>query len=187
MERVFISYAMPDREISKQIRDVLQEAGSPVWLDEYNIKPGDDWRTRIDEALQLSTHLVVILSPNSIKSPYIANEYRSFLSQNKQLIPVLVGDISDAEIPPSLQHLHYVDLRKPSPDAMAQIIATIRSTGDVTTQNVDKHETSEKKSLKLTLNLDLNKVGSEKLRDIVAKLAEAGVEEIEVVNVDKAS
>jgi TIR domain len=186
MEQVFISYATSDREIANQIQGVLNHAGIQTWSVE-SLKVGGNLFEQIDSALRSSSHLVLLLSSHSTNSPSVANEYRYFLSQNKPLIPVLVGDISVSDVPASLQRLQWLDLRNPSPEAIAQIVAAIHSVSDLNTQRLDKDETPEKKSLKLTLNLDINEVSSEKLRDIVSKLAEAGVEEIKVVNVDKAS
>src|SRR5262249_22303717 len=61
---VFISHASEDKDaVARPLRDLLEEQGLRVWLDETQLKLGDSLREKIDEGLSQSAYGVVILSP----------------------------------------------------------------------------------------------------------------------------
>lgn len=181
--QVFISYSRHNTDLAQQIHASLKQAGFNVWSD-ADLKLGDDWEVQIDSALRASSHCIVLLSPDSIKSPAVASEYRYFLGHNKPVIPVLAGDIGFNDIPERLRSIQILDLRTPTQLAIESLISALRAPAEQVTE--EPQETS-KKPLKLTLSLNINEFGNEKFRDLVAKLSDIGVDEIEVVNVDKAS
>jgi len=183
MQQIFISYVAQDRNLAHQIHTDLEQTGFDVWSD-ADLKPGDNWEAQIDSALRASSHCVVLLSPDSIKSPFVATEYRYFLGRNKPVIPVLVGDIGFNDIPERLQRIQTVDLRTSIPLGIERLIAALHAPAEL--QTYEPQETS-KKPLKLTLSLNINEFGNEKFQDLITKLNDIGVDEIEVVNVDKAS
>ena len=185
MQQVFISYAPQDKARAEQIYVYLERAGLNPWRYDADLKPGDDWKVQTDAALHASSHCVVLLSSFSLRSPAVAAEYRYFLAQNKPVIPALVDDVAPADIPLRLQAVPYVDLHAFTHTALAQLTLALQS--DNTPSLLEDTPPPDKKPLKLTLNLNLNEFGSEKFRDLVAKLNDIGVEEIEVVNVDRAS
>ena len=185
MQQVFLSYAVQDRSKAEVIYTYLERAGLNPWRYDFDLKPGDDWKAQIDAALHSATHCVVLLSRSSIKSPAVAAEYRQFLAQNKPVIPVLVDDVSLEDIPERLQAIQFIDLRSATHTFMAELIVALQNND--ARLFVEESPQNDKKPLKLTLNLSLNEFGNEKFRDLVAKLSDIGVEEIEVVNVDKAS
>ena len=185
MQQVFISYAAQDKDRAEKIYGYLERAGLHPWRYEANLKPGDDWKVQIDAALHSSSHCIVLLSPYTIKSPAVAAEYRYFLAQNKPLIPVLVTDVAPEDIPERLKSIQMIDMRSFTDTSIGQLITALQNVNVQLFTQVPVQ--TDKKALKLTLNLNLNEFGSEKFRDLVAKLNEVGVEEIEVVNVDKAS
>ncbi len=185
MQQVFISYAFQDKVRAEQIYVYLERAGLHPWRYDADLKPGDDWKVQIDAALHSSSHCVVILSPNSIKSPAVASEYRYFLAQNKPVILAQVSDVDSDDIPERLRKNPIIDLRNSTHTSIAALITGLNDYNHLFSLNL--METTQKKPLKLTLNLSLNDFGNEKFRDLVAKLNDIGVEEIEVVNVDRAT
>ena len=183
MQQVFISYSKRDTNLAQQIHTDLEQAGFNVWSD-ADLKPGDDWESQIDSALRASSHCVVLLSPDSIKSPFVATEYRYFLGRNKPVIPILVGDMGFNDIPERLRSTQIFDLRTPTQSGIENLIAALHAPAELSTE---KPQETSKKSLKLTLSLNINEFGNEKFQDLITKLNDIGVDEIEVVNVDKAS
>ncbi len=47
----FISYAREDSRAADQLQGMLQAAGVPIWRDADSLWPGQDWRTRIRQAI----------------------------------------------------------------------------------------------------------------------------------------
>ena len=72
--KVFISYAPVDAELARRVADVLKAAGFQVW-DNSQVLPGDNWGAKLAEALQDSEAMVVLLTPNSLRSPNIQFEW----------------------------------------------------------------------------------------------------------------
>jgi hypothetical protein len=88
---VFISYANEDRPFAQQFRQKLQgKLGNSihVWMD-VNLLEGKEWRREIQQQLNSTALVVVILSPDSIKSPWVLYEWHySLLVQQSE--PFLV-------------------------------------------------------------------------------------------------
>ena len=60
---VFVSYASEDREAVTRLCDSLLALGfRDVWLDQRQLRAGDDWSRRIDEAIDRCTYFMPVLS-----------------------------------------------------------------------------------------------------------------------------
>jgi hypothetical protein len=60
---VFVSYASEDREAVMRLCDTLLAVGfADVWLDQRQLRAGDDWSQRIDEAIERCTYFMPVLS-----------------------------------------------------------------------------------------------------------------------------
>ena len=120
MSSVFISYSPEDRPAARRIAADLKDRGIRVWLDEYEILPGDSIADKISQGIRTSEYLIVIISRNSVGSTWVRREVESAFKRNpevseRRLIPVR---IDDAPVPPYLAAIHYLDLR---PDYAAAI------------------------------------------------------------------
>lgn len=111
--RVFISHSAADsgtgnavniraHDVRVAIRDALKAAGDyHVLLDEIALMPGDMWRARINLWLRLCDAAVLIISPDALRSHFVAYEsnilgYRKAQYPNQfRIIPVLVGVTMD--------------------------------------------------------------------------------------------
>jgi F-box protein 11 len=56
-----------------------------IFHDRSNIAWGQNWKQRIDEALDTTTFLLVFLTPNFFNSPECKREVRKFIEREKQL------------------------------------------------------------------------------------------------------
>ncbi|HET9282602.1 MAG TPA: toll/interleukin-1 receptor domain-containing protein [Candidatus Angelobacter sp.] len=93
----FISYSSKDQGFAKFLHAGLQQEGVPCWFAPEDLKTGDKFRQRIDEAIRINDKLLVVLSKNSIKSSWVEEEVESALEreqrQNKLvLFPVRLDD-----------------------------------------------------------------------------------------------
>lgn len=94
--QVFLSYARADKAHVLPYVKKLKEAGQDVWVDWEGIKPSREWREELAGAIRSSDALVVLVSPNSLKSPYCWDECRQALDQGKRVLPVVVSGVEDA-------------------------------------------------------------------------------------------
>jgi hypothetical protein len=93
----FISYSSKDQDFASLLHSQLQSKGARVWLATEDLKIGDRFRVKIDEAIRMFDKLVLVLSDNSIESPWVESEVEAaFEKERKQkrtvLFPIRLDD-----------------------------------------------------------------------------------------------
>lgn len=115
---VFLSHNSKDKPLVEQIAYRLEEMGIKVWLDKWNLIPGDAWQEDLEEALDESQTIAVFVGPHNI-SPWENEEMRSAIEERvrdkkRRVIPVLLPGAPDnkaLKLPRFLKRLTWVDLR----------------------------------------------------------------------------
>ena len=114
----FISHSTLDDAFVQKLANDLERHGIKTWVDEAEIRPGDDFISTIEEGLRKATHVIIVLSPQSIISSWVREETHAAqlraIHGEARLIPLLLGDLNTADIPLLLQSRLYVDFREPS-------------------------------------------------------------------------
>ena len=111
---VFLSHSFKDKEFVLRLASDLAEAGLSVWLDQWNITPGDSFARAIGQALMESRYLVIVMSPDYFNSAWTQQEWQSALASEIaggggiKLIPLLYRD---CDIPPALRTIQWADFR----------------------------------------------------------------------------
>ena len=80
----FISYSSKDDAFAQRLHADLQQKGVRCWFAPEDLKIGDKFRTRIDESIRVYDKLMVILSENSIRSPWVEDEVEAALEKERQ-------------------------------------------------------------------------------------------------------
>jgi hypothetical protein len=62
---VFLSHSSKDRVVVRSIAQKLQDDGLRVWLDAWQIKPGDSIPAKIEDGLEHSRVLILCMSANA--------------------------------------------------------------------------------------------------------------------------
>ena len=101
----FISYAHePDsRAVARARATRLRRDGVPVWLDEWDLQPGEEWQSKVKAALEESKTVLAIVSKSSFDSEWPQSELKDALAQNKVVIPVLNEKAGFRDIPECLR------------------------------------------------------------------------------------
>ena len=81
----FISYSTKDQEFADLLHSQLQSKGARVWLATEDLKIGDRFRARIDEAIRLYDQLLLVLSKDSVKSPWVGTEVEAAFEKERKL------------------------------------------------------------------------------------------------------
>lgn len=111
--KVFISHADVDETFVKKLAAGLEEAGFEAWDASREIFPGDNWADKTARALQESEAMVVLLSPDALRSGSVRREIDYALGEQRysnRLIPVLPKELNEEEVPWILRRLHMVQL-----------------------------------------------------------------------------
>lgn len=111
---VFISYSHSDAEVVNKLAAHLVKLSANVWVDTWELNVGDSILNRVQDAIQGSSALLVVLSKASVASEWCKKELSAGLMRELEekrvvVLPVLV---EDCEIPIFLREKMYADLRK---------------------------------------------------------------------------
>jgi tetratricopeptide (TPR) repeat protein len=109
---VFLSHSSKDNEFALWLASEIRTHGIEVWLDEHKLRPGDPLYAKIGDGLITSDHFIIVLSKNSIDSPWVTQEL--YIAQNREIkekrqdiiIPVLLEQVA---VPPFIEHKKYAD------------------------------------------------------------------------------
>jgi hypothetical protein len=113
---VFLSHSSRDKPRARRLAEQLRSRGLLVWMDEFEISPGDDIVSKIDHGLSNSRRVLVLISGSSLESGWCRAEYSHLLQLHirTKANSVLVVQFSDVDIgakSPLLASLHRIDLR----------------------------------------------------------------------------
>jgi hypothetical protein len=93
----FISYSTKDQQFAERLYADLQANNVRCWFAPYDMKTGRKIHEQIDEAIRLHDKLLLILSPDSIKSAWVETEIakarkREVRDERRVLFPVRLVD-----------------------------------------------------------------------------------------------
>jgi hypothetical protein len=100
---LFISYAQSDGDLAATLLDLFRSAGVACFLAEKSIAAGTEWSTKLRTAIRRAKFVVVLLTPNSKNSSWVAAEIGAAWILRKALVPA-VRDIAFAELEGPIQH-----------------------------------------------------------------------------------
>ena len=104
--KVFLSHASEDKDrFVLDFARQLRENGVDVWLDQWEMKPGDSLVDKIfEEGLKDASAVIIVLSNISVQKPWVREELNASvvnrISRGTKLIPVV---IDECEVPESLR------------------------------------------------------------------------------------
>ena len=103
--KVFLSHASEDKKFVLDLASRLRQRGIDVWLDRWEILPGDSFVDKIfDEGIAQAKAVIVIISRHSVNKPWVREELNVAvvrkINKVSKLIPVV---IDDSKVPTVLQ------------------------------------------------------------------------------------
>ena len=127
---VFISYSSNDRTFARQLADDLVATHVQVWIDERHVEVGDEISDVLTAAVLDADFVIVVLSSNAIRSPWVQREINATLEQELRrnrtiLLPVL---IDNNEIPSVLANRVFCDFRSDYGSALGKLLKAIKNT-----------------------------------------------------------
>jgi small GTP-binding protein len=108
---VFLGHSAKDKEVVRPIAERLQTDGLRVWLDDWEIRPGDNVPAKIEEGLEQSRVLVLCMSVNAFGSDWAQLEactfrFRDPLNKERRFIPLRLDEVP---IKSSLAQFLFID------------------------------------------------------------------------------
>ncbi len=125
---VFFSYSSTDKLVVHSLAERLKEDGLRVWLDDWIIQPGDMIGLKIEQGLERSRILVLVMSRAAFESAWSTLErhtplFRDPTNKERRFIPLL---IEDCIRPSVIAQFAYVDWRTPSNESYEKLLNACR-------------------------------------------------------------
>ncbi|MBK7452000.1 MAG: TIR domain-containing protein [Anaerolineales bacterium] len=128
--KVFLSYASQDRSLVRELsRQLMGEGWIDIWRDEKNLLPGQDWRVKIEEAVEEADVVIICLSNHSVsKEGHVQKELRYAreiaLEKPEDAIFLIPLRLDECEVPRGLRFYQWVDYFGESKDSSYKALVT---------------------------------------------------------------
>jgi hypothetical protein len=118
MYDIFISYRTTYSQWVETLAINLQTQDYKVFLDRWELIPGQDFAAKLHEALSESRLAILVATPDTCDSGWVQQEYASMLKRKNNepeffFIPIVMGEFPDL---PFLDTIQAVDFGDSSPD-----------------------------------------------------------------------
>lgn len=117
--KIFISYSRKDAKFTDRLATDLNARGIATWQDKRDIPAGSRWDREVGQALVECSHLLVVITPDSMDSENVLDEVNEALEKNKTIFPVLYKESS---INFRLKRLNYIDFRVGYDEAFGRLL-----------------------------------------------------------------
>jgi hypothetical protein len=87
--KIFVSYAHEDRDHADRVVAICERMGVEYFLDRKHMSWGDSITRMVGRNIKTATHIVVVLSPASVKSSWVPFEIGYAYGNSKILLPLL--------------------------------------------------------------------------------------------------
>ncbi|MDQ3814756.1 MAG: toll/interleukin-1 receptor domain-containing protein [Armatimonadota bacterium] len=136
MAKVFISHSSADKKWAEKLKETLDQHGFSTWLDTESLEPGDNIQRKIEDAIQSSDAIIVLVGsrqePDELQrfTWSIALE-AMWRDPNKVIIPFL---LKDAELPSFISNHQAIRARNPRSDwsqAVHNLVRALKGEADL--------------------------------------------------------
>lgn len=113
MRDFFISYTGTDVKYATWVAEILELNGFTVTIQAWDFRPGDNFVSKINEALIECRKLIVILSNNYLKSSWCEAEWTSKLAEdthNQCIIPIRIEPVDVSGLLLPIVYIDIVDM-----------------------------------------------------------------------------
>jgi len=90
---VFVSHNNQDKPVARRVAHRLQAYGINVWLDERELRIGDELDVKIAEHIRRSGLVLVLASGAAARSAWVARELEFGISAGKTIFPLFIDDV----------------------------------------------------------------------------------------------
>lgn len=113
---VFISHKSEYKPWVIWLAEALKASGRSVFLDIWNLIPGENWLDGLHRGVQKCRSAVLVATPEVVNSGWVRDEYNALKRRREsepdfKLIPLVFGDLPDL---PFLGNIQSVDFRDPA-------------------------------------------------------------------------
>ena len=123
--QLFLSHSTKDKAFVLELAAELRATGIEPWLCEVDIEYGDNFVTDIEAGLKGSDMVLLILSPEAVRSAWTREEWTSALArqlaESRTRLGVLL--VRDCDVPELLRNKNRFDARQDAGGAIRDVVA----------------------------------------------------------------
>ena len=122
MKDFFISYTSSDEKYAKWIAELLERNGYTTIIQAWDFRPGDNFVSKINEALTSCKKMIIVLSENYMKSNWCQAEWTSKIADQikngtSTIIPIIIRPVRlNGSLLEPISHINIIDM----PQAQAE-------------------------------------------------------------------
>ncbi len=130
--KVFLAYAVEDRDAAERLYDAFSAQGLDPWMDSRRLLPGQNWPRAIEQEISVSDFFVACFSPRSIlKRGQFQSELRYALDCASRLplddVYLIPARIEECRVPARVRkEFQYVDLFPDWDKGFQRILTMVR-------------------------------------------------------------
>lgn len=139
---VFISYSHSDEEFVNKIAAHLVKHNTHVWIDTWNLSVGDSILSKVQNAIEESSALLVVLSKASVDSEWCKKELNAALMRELEEKRVIVLPIllEDCKVPIFLKEKMYADFRSSFDKGLSLVVDALAKISNAAQSRIEMGE-----------------------------------------------
>jgi len=122
---IFVSYSHQDQEFVHQLSAQLRNNGFNLWIDVEQISGGANWSNIIKSSLKKASLIIFVASKNSVQSSWMTFEVLNSLNLGKPVIPIVIDDEGEFQLPEQLKKIQWIDFRKDHSQALSLLSSSL--------------------------------------------------------------
>src|SRR5262252_4407912 len=83
--KVFLSHSSADKVLARRLARDLQSANVEVWLDQWQIGVGESFEQRIQQGLEETDFVIVLLTRHGVASQWVHREWRDKVKDDHEV------------------------------------------------------------------------------------------------------
>ncbi len=137
-----------------------KQTGNPqfvVWSDN-NLKSGDHWSNKIDEALDNSFAVIIAVTPESMQSHYVTYEWAYAIGRKSFVLPILISEVDENSFHNKIREIQWNEFWKAKEYSHAiEKLFEILEDKYLELVRLDRIEVSKEIAQRIRSNLDLGR------------------------------
>ena len=108
MATTFVSYSRLDQDFVLRLKAALAAAGHETWIDVNGLRPSEQWRARLESAIDGARAVLIVLSPDWLASSECRREFEHAARGRKKLVPIVWRDIAAGDAPEVVREINWI-------------------------------------------------------------------------------
>lgn len=124
MSKVFLSHAGIDKPFVERLAQDLIKKGVDVWYDKWEIKVGDSILWKIEESIEESDYLAIVISKEAWESAWVRTEIEAAFQRQVEMKAKFILPLyyRDCKIPLLFRGIKYADFRDNYEEGLKELV-----------------------------------------------------------------